>query len=101
MPTWLCPRLIDPMCNDHCQFRLNYKPDGGKYGQHAVQFRAELFNIFNKTTVSDISQTVPNLLPGDVAFTSLTEFLKTNSAFGQVFATRRAREVQLGLKFSF
>ncbi|HWO02701.1 MAG TPA: hypothetical protein VNS63_25900, partial [Blastocatellia bacterium] len=68
---------------------------------YAVQFRAEFFNIFNKTTVNDISQTVPNLLPNNVAFTNLTEFLKTNSAFGQVFATRRAREVQLGLKFSF
>jgi hypothetical protein len=73
-----------------------------RWGEHyAVQFRAELFNIFNKTTVSDISQTVPNLLPDNVAFTSLTEFLKTNSAFGQVFATRRPREIQLGLKFSF
>lgn len=66
-----------------------------------VQFRAEFFNIFNKTTVSDINQTVPNLLPNNVAFTNLTEYLKTGSLFGQVFATRRPREMQLGLKFSF
>jgi outer membrane receptor protein involved in Fe transport len=69
--------------------------------RYGVQLRAELFNVFNKTTVSDLSQTVPNLLPNNVAFTNLTEFLKTGSAFGQVFATRRPREVQLGLKFSF
>lgn len=66
-----------------------------------VQFRAEFFNVFNKTTVSDLSQTVPNLLPDNIAFTNLTEFLKTGSAFGQVFATRRPREMQLGLKFTF
>ncbi|HEX5734561.1 MAG TPA: TonB-dependent receptor [Blastocatellia bacterium] len=66
-----------------------------------VQFRAEFYNVFNKTTVNDIFQTVPNLLPNNVAFTSLEEFLKTGSQFGQVFSTRRPREIQFGLKFSF
>jgi hypothetical protein len=66
-----------------------------------VQFRAEFYNVFNKTTVSDINQTVPNLLPNNIAFTNLTEYLKTGSAFGQVFATRRPREMQFGLKLSF
>jgi len=69
--------------------------------RYSLQFRAEFYNVFNRTTVSDINQTVPNLLPNNVAFTSLTEFLKTASPFGQVFATRRAREMQLGLKFNF
>ncbi|MEN3334693.1 MAG: hypothetical protein V7641_4058 [Blastocatellia bacterium] len=69
--------------------------------RYSVQFRAEFFNIFNRTTVSDINQTVPNLLPNNVAFTNLTEFLKTGSTFGQVFATRTPRFVQLGLKFNF
>jgi hypothetical protein len=69
--------------------------------RYSVQFRAEFFNVFNRTTVSDINQTVPNLLPNNVAFTNLTEFLKTGSTFGQVFATRTPRFVQLGLKFNF
>jgi hypothetical protein len=69
--------------------------------RYRVQFRAEFFNIFNKTTVNDINQTVPNLLPNNLAFTSLTEFQKTGSVFGQVFSTRRAREIQLALKFNF
>jgi Carboxypeptidase regulatory-like domain/TonB-dependent Receptor Plug Domain len=69
--------------------------------RYSLQFRAEFFNIFNRTTVSDINQTVPNLLPNNIAFTNLTEFLKTGSTFGQVFATRTPRFVQLGLKFNF
>ena len=66
-----------------------------------IQFRAEFFNIFNNTTINDIFQTVPDRLATDIAFTSLEEFQKTNSQFGQVFSTRRAREVQLGLKLIF
>ena len=69
--------------------------------RYRVQFRAEFYNVFNRTTVNDIFQTVPNLLPNSVAFTSLEEFLKTGSQFGQVFSTRRPREIQFGLKFSF
>lgn len=69
--------------------------------RYRVQFRAEFFNIFNNTTINDISQTVPNLLPNAAAFTSLEAFLATGSTFGQVVSTRRAREVQLGLKFIF
>jgi hypothetical protein len=69
--------------------------------RYRVQFRAEFFNIFNRTTVNDIFQTLPNLLPNNLAFTSLEEFQKTGSQFGQVFSTRRAREIQLALKFNF
>jgi hypothetical protein len=69
--------------------------------RYRLQFRAEFYNVFNRTTVSDINQTVPSLLPNNVAFTNITEFLKTGSAFGQVFATRRPREMQLGLKLYF
>jgi hypothetical protein len=68
---------------------------------YRIQLRAEFFNVFNRTTVNDIFQTVPNLLPTDAAFTSLENFLGTNSQFGQVFSTRRPREIQLALKFSF
>jgi hypothetical protein len=68
---------------------------------YRVQLRAEFFNVFNRTTVNDIFQTVPNLLPTDAAFTSLENFLGTNSQFGQVFSTRRPREIQIALKFSF
>lgn len=71
--------------------------------QYRVQFRAEFFNIFNKTTVSDLFQTVPNLLPTDNAFKSVQGIQNSgsNPQFGQVFATRRPREVQLALKFIF
>ncbi len=69
--------------------------------RYRVQFRAEFFNVFNRVTVNDIFQTVPNLLPTDPAFTSLQSFLATGSQFGQVFATRRPREIQLALKFGF
>jgi hypothetical protein len=68
---------------------------------YRIQFRAEFFNVFNNTTVRDISQTVPDRLPTDAAFTSLAAFQATGSTFGQVIATRSGREVQIGLKFSF
>jgi outer membrane receptor protein involved in Fe transport len=68
---------------------------------YRVQFRAEFFNVFNNTTVNDINQTVANLLPNNIAFTSVDELLKAGSVFGQVFSTRRPREIQLALKFSF
>jgi hypothetical protein len=66
-----------------------------------IQFRAEFFNIFNRTTFNDVSQTLPDRLPTDAAFTSLTEFLKTGSIFGQFIRSRRPREVQFGLKLNF
>ena len=71
--------------------------------RYRLQFRAEFFNIFNKTTVNDIFQSVPNLLPTDAAFDSVANLVKqsSNPQFGQVFATRRAREIQFGLKFGF
>jgi hypothetical protein len=73
------------------RFKENYR----------IQFRAEFFNIFNKTTFNDISQTLPDRLPTDVAFTNMTEFLKTGSIFGQFIRSRRPREIQFGLKFNF
>jgi hypothetical protein len=71
--------------------------------RYRIQFRAEFFNIFNNTTINDIFQTVPNLLPTDPAFNSVENLAKntSNPQFGQVFATRRAREIQFGLKFGF
>ena len=71
--------------------------------RYRLQFRAEFFNIFNNTTINDLFQTVPNLLPTDAAFSSVENLAKntSNPQFGQVFATRRARETQFGLKFGF
>ena len=71
--------------------------------RYRIQFRAEFFNVFNNTTINDIFQTVPNLLPTDPVFNSVENLVKnsSNPQFGQVFATRRAREIQFGLKFSF
>ena len=67
----------------------------------SVGFRVEVFNIFNRTTFNDISQTLPDRLPTDVAFTSFTEFLKTGSTFGQFIRSRSPREIQIGLKVNF
>jgi hypothetical protein len=71
--------------------------------RYRIQFRAEFFNVFNNTTINDIFQSVPNLLPTDAAFNSVENLVKnsSNPQFGQVFATRRAREIQFGLKFNF
>ena len=71
--------------------------------RYRIQFRAEFFNVFNNTTINDIFQTVPNLLPTDPVFNSVENLVKnsSNPQFGQVFATRRAREIQFGLKFNF
>jgi outer membrane receptor protein involved in Fe transport len=71
--------------------------------RYRVQFRAEFYNIFNKTTVNDIFQSVPNLLPTDPVFASVEAIQKSgsNPQFGQVFSTRRPREIQFGLKFNF
>lgn len=68
-----------------------------------VQFRVEMFNVFNNTTINDIFQTVPDRLPTDPVFNSVAALTASasNPQFGQVFSTRRAREIQIGLKFSF
>jgi len=71
--------------------------------RYRIQFRAEMFNVFNNTTINDLFQTVPNLLPNDPVFNSVENLVKnsSNPQFGQVFATRRPREIQLGFKFYF
>jgi outer membrane receptor protein involved in Fe transport len=69
---------------------------------YRVQFRAEFFNIFNKTIFTEAGQTLPaNRLPGDPVFNSLESFLTTGSTLGQFTATRNPREIQMGLKFYF
>ena len=68
--------------------------------RYKLQFRAEFYNIFNHTMFNDVFQTIPDRLPTDVAFTSITELQKV-SQFGQFFATRDPRQIQLGLKFYF
>ncbi|HEV2836949.1 MAG TPA: carboxypeptidase regulatory-like domain-containing protein [Pyrinomonadaceae bacterium] len=69
--------------------------------RYKLQFRAEFFNIFNKTLFNDVSQTIPDRLPSDPAFNNIQNLLATGSAFGQFFSTRDPRQVQLGLKFNF
>ena len=68
--------------------------------RYKLQFRAEFFNIFNKTIFTDVSQTIPDRAQNDAAFSSITA-LNNVSAFGQFVTTRDPRQIQFGLKFNF
>ena len=68
--------------------------------RYRLQFRAEFFNIFNKTTFNDVFQTIPDRAPTDSAFNSIQN-LAAISQFGQFFSTRDPRQIQFGLKFYF
>lgn len=68
--------------------------------RYKLQFRTELFNVFNKTIFNDVFQTIPDRLPTDPAFSSISN-LAAISQFGQFFATRDPRQIQFGLKFYF
>jgi hypothetical protein len=68
--------------------------------RYRLQLRVEFFNIFNKTVFNDVFQTIPDRLPTDAAFSSISN-LAAISQYGQFFATRDPRQIQLGLKFSF
>jgi hypothetical protein len=68
--------------------------------RYRLQFRAEFFNIFNKTIFNDVFQTIPDRLPTDPAFNNISN-LAAISQFGQFFSTRDPRQIQFGLKFYF
>jgi len=69
--------------------------------RYKLQFRAEFYNVFNRTIFNDVSQTIPDRLPTDPAFSSIQALVNTGSAFGQFFSTRDPRQIQFGLKFYF
>jgi outer membrane receptor protein involved in Fe transport len=69
--------------------------------RYKLQFRAEFFNIFNKTIFTDVSQTIPDRLPTDPVYNSIKALVDSGSAFGQFVATRDPRQIQFGLKFNF
>jgi len=69
--------------------------------RYKLQFRAEFYNIFNKTLFNDVSQTIPDRLPTDPVYNSIQSLVASGSAFGQFFSTRDPRQVQFGLKFNF
>src|SRR6185312_15821976 len=50
--------------------------------RYRLQFRAEFFNIFNRTIFTDVSQTIPDRLPSDAAFNSISNLVAV-SPFGQ------------------
>ena len=79
---------------------LNFTKNFRFNERYRLQFRAEFFNIFNKTIFNDVSQTIPDRLPTDPAFNSIQN-LAAISAFGQFFSTRDPRQIQFGLKFNF
>lgn len=68
--------------------------------RYKLQFRAEFFNIFNKTIFTDVSQTIPDRAQSDPVFNSISS-LNGISAFGQFVAVRDPRTIQFGLKFNF
>jgi outer membrane receptor protein involved in Fe transport len=79
---------------------LNFTKNFNFSERYRLQFRAEFYNIFNKTIFNDVFQTIPDRLPTDPAFNSISS-LAAISQFGQFFSTRDPRQVQLGLKFNF
>ncbi|HJT68351.1 MAG TPA: carboxypeptidase regulatory-like domain-containing protein [Pyrinomonadaceae bacterium] len=68
--------------------------------RYKLQFRAEFYNVFNHTMFNDVFQTIPDRLPTDAAFNSISN-LAAISQFGQFFSTRDPRQIQFGLKFYF
>ena len=80
---------------------LNFTKNFNFNERYKLQFRAEFFNIFNKTIFNDVSQTIPDRLPTDPAYNSIQSLVATGSAFGQFFSTRDPRQIQFGLKFNF
>jgi outer membrane receptor protein involved in Fe transport len=68
--------------------------------RYKLQFRAEFYNVFNRTIFNDVFQTIPDRLPTDAAFNSIQN-LAAISQFGQFFSTRDPRQIQFGLKFYF
>lgn len=68
--------------------------------RYKLQFRAEFYNVFNHTMFNDVFQTIPDRLPTDPAFNSISN-LAAISQFGQFFSTRDPRQIQFGLKFYF
>lgn len=69
--------------------------------RYKLQFRAELFNVFNKTIFNDVSQTIPDRLPTDPVYNSIQALVASGTAFGQFVSTRDPRQIQFGLKFNF
>ena len=79
---------------------LNFTKNFRFTERYRLQFRAEFFNIFNKTIFNDVFQTIPDRAPTDPAFNSISN-LAAVSQFGQFFSTRDPRQIQFGLKFYF
>ena len=79
---------------------LNFTKNFRFTERYRLQFRAEFFNIFNKAIFNDVFQTIPDRLPTDPAFNSISN-LAAISQFGQFFSTRDPRQLQFGLKFYF
>jgi hypothetical protein len=69
---------------------------------YRIQFRAEFFNLFNGTMFDVVGATLPaNQLPDSAIFDNIDAFLLSGSTLGQATSSRRAREIQFGLKFNF
>jgi len=67
-----------------------------KYG---IQFRAEMFNLFNHTQFNAFSNALGANFSGG-AFTAFNNTLGTGT-FGQLTSARPARNIQFGIKFNF
>jgi outer membrane receptor protein involved in Fe transport len=65
--------------------------------RYSLQFRAEMFNAFNRANFNGVSTDLSlNNVAGDENFGK-----PLNPNFGRITATRGPREIQFGLKFSF
>ncbi len=69
-----------------------------KYG---IQFRAEMFNLFNHAEFNGFDPGLGLGLGRDTNHKFTGTFTRNNGNFGKLGGTRRPREIQFGIKFNF
>ena len=69
-----------------------------KYG---IQFRAEMFNLFNHAEFNGFDPGLGLSLGRDANHKFTGTFTRNNGNFGVLGGTRRPREIQFGIKFNF
>jgi hypothetical protein len=69
--------------------------------RYGIQFRAEMFNLFNHTNFNGFDPGLGLSLDRNGAGQFLGTYTRTNGNFGRLNSDRGPRNIQFGLKFSF